>query len=233
MRTTPHKASFVAYDLSRRYATDDRRRLLTPLSEAKIDLNPHQIEAALFAIESPFAKGVLLADEVGLGKTIEAGLLLAQRWSEDRRRLIVIAPASLTRQWADELRDKFHLPAVVLTSQNTPSSSDAAIAGILELRRLHVELDTAVRDAYGWQDLPLEHDFYEVETLPENDRVRYTISPAARKELLKRLLAENHRRAAAESAAVAQTPASKSRPTKRGRRPKTKPASGDLFADEE
>jgi hypothetical protein len=79
---------------------------------------------------------------------------------------------------------------------------DAARAGIVELRRLHVELDVCVRDAYGWHDLPLEHDFYGVETLPENDRVRYTISPAARKELLKRLLAENHRRAAAESAAT-------------------------------
>lgn len=84
---------------------------------------------------------------------------------------------------------------------------EEALAGILELRRLHVELDTAVRDAYGWQNLPLEHDFYEVETLPENDRVRYTISPAARKELLKRLLAENHRRAAAESASPAATKA--------------------------
>jgi hypothetical protein len=59
-------------------------------------------------------------------------------------------------------------------------------------------------------DLPLEHAFYEVETLPENDRVRYTISPAARKELLKRLLAENHRRAAAESAQAPQ-PANRKR----------------------
>jgi hypothetical protein len=79
---------------------------------------------------------------------------------------------------------------------------DEAIAGINELRRLHVELDIAVRDAYGWQDLPLDHDFYEVETLPENDRVRYTISPAARKELLKRLLELNHKRAAEEAAAM-------------------------------
>jgi hypothetical protein len=97
---------------------------------------------------------------------------------------------------------------------------DAARAGIVELRRLHVELDTAVRDAYGWQDLPLEHDFYEVETLPENDRVRYTISPAARKELLKRLLAENHRRAAAESATAALTPASAKKRTKRAKQSK-------------
>lgn len=109
---------------------------------------------------------------------------------------------------------------------------DAARAGIVELRRLHVELDTAVRDAYGWQDLPLEHDFYEVETLPENDRVRYTISPAARKELLKRLLAENHRRAAAESADQAQTPAAPSKPGKRGRR-KSSLDDSDLFANQE
>ena len=75
--------------------------------------------------------------------------------------------------------------------------ADTAAAGfeaLLELRRQHVALDFAVRDAYGWKDLDLEHDFHEVETLPENDRVRYTISPAARREVLKRLLAENHAR---------------------------------------
>lgn len=80
---------------------------------------------------------------------------------------------------------------------------DHALAGLLELRRLHVALDTAVRDAYGWQSLDLQHDFYEVETLPENDRVRYTFSPAARKEVLNRLLALNHERAEAEQAAAA------------------------------
>jgi hypothetical protein len=108
---------------------------------------------------------------------------------------------------------------------------DAARAGIVELRRLHVELDVAVRDAYGWPDLPLEHDFYEVETLPENDRVRYTISAAARKELLKRLLAENYRRAAAESAAQAQTPPSLKKATKRAKRSKAA-ESPSLFSDE-
>ena len=77
------------------------------------------------------------------------------------------------------------------------SKKDADIVNLgfevlLELRRLHITLDIAVRDAYGWQDLDLEHNFHEVETLPENDRIRYTISPAARREVLKRLLAENH-----------------------------------------
>lgn len=80
---------------------------------------------------------------------------------------------------------------------------DRALAGLRELRRLHVALDNAVLDAYGWSSLDLQHDFYEVETLPENDRVRYTISPAARKEVLKRLLALNHERAKAEQAAAA------------------------------
>ncbi len=82
-------------------------------------------------------------------------------------------------------------------------SYHAALDGILHLRKLHVDLDTTVRDAYGWNDLDLAHDFYEVETLPENDRVRYTVSPAARKELLKRLLKLNHERAAEEAAAAA------------------------------
>ena len=95
---------------------------------------------------------------------------------------------------------------------------DAALAGIIELRRLHIELDTTVRDAYGWQDLDLAHDFYEVETLPENDRVRYTISPAARKELLKRLLKLNHERAAEEAAAAAAVePTAKKGKEKKGK----------------
>jgi hypothetical protein len=72
---------------------------------------------------------------------------------------------------------------------------------LLELRRLHVELDLAIRDAYEWQNLSLDHGFHEVETLAENDRVRYTVSATARKELLSRLLALNHARAASENAA--------------------------------
>ncbi len=84
-------------------------------------------------------------------------------------------------------------------SKKDMATATSGLEEIIELRRLHVALDLAVRDAYGWQDLDLQHDFYEVETLPENDRVRYTISPKARVELLKRLLAENHARTGAES----------------------------------
>jgi len=94
-------------------------------------------------------------------------------------------------------------PAMVAkVSKKSDAVAQAGFEGLLELRRLHVQLDTAVRDAYGWTDLALDHDFVEVETLPENDRVRYTISPAARKDVLKRLLTLNHERAKAEAAAL-------------------------------
>ena len=81
-------------------------------------------------------------------------------------------------------------------------SCNEAVQDLDQLRALHVQLDNAVRDAYTWQDLDLQHAFYDVDTLPENDRTRYTISPAARKEVLKRLLALNHERAAEEKAKV-------------------------------
>ncbi len=70
---------------------------------------------------------------------------------------------------------------------------DEAIQGILKLRELHVQMDEAVLDAYGWNDIELKHDFYEVDYLPENDRVRFTIHSDARKEVLKRLLELNHK----------------------------------------
>ena len=87
------------------------------LFDAAVDLNPHQIEAALFALQSPLSKGVILADEVGLGKTIEAGIILCQYWAERRRRLLVISPASIRKQWALELAEKFNLPALVLDTK--------------------------------------------------------------------------------------------------------------------
>ena len=92
-------------------------RLSQSLFDACVDLNPHQIEAALFAMRSPVSKGVLLADEVGLGKTIEAGLAICQHWAERRRRILVICPASIRKQWALELDSKFHLPSIVLDAK--------------------------------------------------------------------------------------------------------------------
>jgi superfamily II DNA/RNA helicase len=87
------------------------------LFDACVDLNPHQIDAAAFALRSPLSKGVLLADEVGLGKTIEAGLVMCQYWAERKRRLLVICPASLRKQWGLELQEKFNLPITILDSR--------------------------------------------------------------------------------------------------------------------
>lgn len=96
---------------------DEADALAQSLSSARVDLNPHQVDAALFALRSPISKGVLLADEVGLGKTIEAALVLSQRWWERQRNLLLIVPASLRKQWSTELREKFSLPSIILDAR--------------------------------------------------------------------------------------------------------------------
>lgn len=114
---TPYHAKYFAYALTQKNTADGVGRLSQSLFDASVDLNPHQIEAALFALKSPLSKGVLLADEVGLGKTIEAGIVLCQNWSERKRRLLVLCPASLRKQWSIELEEKFNLPSVVLDAK--------------------------------------------------------------------------------------------------------------------
>jgi SNF2 family DNA or RNA helicase len=97
---------------------DSADLLASTLVDAQVDLNPHQVEAALFAFQSPLSKGVILADEVGLGKTIEAGLVIAQRWAERKRRILIITPANLRKQWHQELQDKFSLHALILEAKS-------------------------------------------------------------------------------------------------------------------
>lgn len=118
MQLTDYHAKYFAYELTKRCASDNAEKLASVLADAQVDLNPHQVEAALFAFRNPFSKGAILADEVGLGKTIEAGLLLAQKWAERKRRLLVIVPANLRKQWSQELADKFFLPSVVLENKS-------------------------------------------------------------------------------------------------------------------
>jgi predicted RecB family nuclease len=114
---TDFHAKYFGHELSRRHGADGVERMATVLADAQVDLNPHQIEAALFAFRNPFSKGAILADEVGLGKTIEAGLLLAQKWAERKRHLLVIVPANLRKQWSQELADKFFLPSQILEAK--------------------------------------------------------------------------------------------------------------------
>ena len=86
--STPYHAKYFAHELTRISSGNDSDKLSRSLFDAAVDLNPHQIEAALFAFRSPLSKGVILADEVGLGKTIEAGLVLCQHWVERKRKLL-------------------------------------------------------------------------------------------------------------------------------------------------
>jgi superfamily II DNA or RNA helicase len=118
MQLTDYHAKYFAHELTKRSASDNVEMLAGVLSDAQVDLNPHQIDAALFAFRNPFSKGAILADEVGLGKTIEAGLLLAQRWAERRRKLLIIVPANLRKQWNQELLDKFYLPSVIMENKS-------------------------------------------------------------------------------------------------------------------
>lgn len=112
MKITPYHARYFANEITCR-RTDDNR-LSQSLFDAKVDLNPHQIDAALFALKNPLQEGVMLADEVGLGKTIEAGLVLCQKWAERKRNLLIVCPAILRKQWANELAEKFGLPTMVV-----------------------------------------------------------------------------------------------------------------------
>lgn len=118
MAITDYHAKYYAYELTRRYASDNPEKLVTSLLDAQVDLNPHQIEAALFAFKSPLSKGAILADEVGLGKTIEAGLLISQKWAERKRRILIIVPSSLRNQWNQELNEKFFISSTVLESKS-------------------------------------------------------------------------------------------------------------------
>lgn len=127
-----YHAKYYAHELTRRHATNGVDRLSQSLFDASVDLNPHQIEAALFALRNPLQEGVLLADEVGLGKTIEAALVVCQYWAERRRRLLVICPASLRKQWAQELHDKFAVPTTVVDAVSLRKQSAGDILATLQ-----------------------------------------------------------------------------------------------------
>lgn len=90
MKLTDYHAKVYSYDLTKRCSSNNIEKLASTLSDAQVDLNSHQVEATLFAFKSPLSKGAILADEVGLGKTIEAGILLSQKWSERKRKILII-----------------------------------------------------------------------------------------------------------------------------------------------
>src|SRR6266478_7186662 len=117
MNLTDYQAKYFAYELTKRHPSDSLEKLAGAVASAQVDLNPHQVDAALFAFHSPLSKGALLADEVGLGKTIEAGLVISQRWAERKKRILIITPSNLRKRWHQELSEKFFLPCKILEAK--------------------------------------------------------------------------------------------------------------------
>ena len=111
---TKHQIAYLAHALT--FYGSAEENLSKSLASAKVDMNPHQVEAALFALRSPLSQGVLLADEVGLGKTIEACLVIVQRWAEGHRKIILIVPAMIRNQWSQEMLEKFNIPSYIVES---------------------------------------------------------------------------------------------------------------------
>lgn len=115
---TNYQAKYFAYELQRSYANDHVGKLAGLLFDAQVEPKPHQIDAALFALHTPYLPGVILADEVGLGKTIEAGIVISQYWAERKRNILIITPSSLRQQWKQELFEKFLIPASIVDSKS-------------------------------------------------------------------------------------------------------------------
>ncbi|MEJ7713424.1 MAG: SNF2-related protein [Pyrinomonadaceae bacterium] len=115
---TSYQAKYFGHELTKRSSSEKLEKLSQSLFNATVDMNPHQVEAALFAFRSPLSRGALLADEVELGKTIEAGLIISQLWAERRRRILIIVPTSLRKQWNRELIDKFFIASQILETRS-------------------------------------------------------------------------------------------------------------------
>src|SRR5438552_7487128 len=105
------KQRILAEDLVRVRRPDDLERYAASQRQARIDPNPHQIDAVIFALRRLREGGCILADEVGLGKTIEAGLVMAQSRAEGAQRILLIVPKSLIGQWQNELLNLFGVQA--------------------------------------------------------------------------------------------------------------------------
>lgn len=115
---TKYHAKYYANLLTQKAVGGELSSISQSLMSASVDINPHQIDAALFAFKSPLSKGIVLADEVGLGKTIEAGLVICQYWAIGKRKIIIVCPAALRKQWSTELIDKFGIDNIILDTKN-------------------------------------------------------------------------------------------------------------------
>ncbi len=173
---TPYHAAYFAHELTRRSGSDDIARLGTSLFNATVDLNPHQLDAALFAFRAPLSRGALLADEVGLGKTIEAGLVISQLWAERKRRVLVIAPAILRKQWAQELADKFFIGSQVVDTRQLNAARKAGQSALEPADRVVI----ASYHFVAGQQLTVHQVPWDLVVIDEAHRLRNVYKPTNR-----------------------------------------------------
>lgn len=180
---TPYHAKYWAHSLALRGERGTVDSLSQSLGSARVDLNPHQVEAALFAVQSPLAQGVILADEVGLGKTIEAGLVLAQRWAERKRRILLILPATLRTQWQEELLSKFGIPSVIIERPRRPAAQPTnpfLTEGLVAICSYHFAAARAQQIAEIEWDLVILDEAHRLRNIYKGGRMAGTLERALR-----------------------------------------------------
>ena len=192
MKITDYQAKYLAYELTKRCASDSADKLAAAVAGAQVDLNPHQVDAALFAFQSPLSKGAILADEVGLGKTIEAGLVISQKWAERKRRILIITPANLRKQWHQEMNEKFFLNCELLESKNYNAAIKKG-----NFRPFETKEDAIVICSYQFaanKAADVHHTAWDLVVVDEAHRLRNVYKPTNKiANILKMALQERHK----------------------------------------
>ena len=192
MPITDYQAKYLAYELTKRCASDSADKLAAAVAGAQVDLNPHQVDAALFAFQSPLSKGAILADEVGLGKTIEAGLVISQKWAERKRRILIITPANLRKQWHQEMNEKFFLNCELLESKNYNAAIKKG-----HFRPFETKEDAIVICSYQFaanKAADVHHTAWDLVVVDEAHRLRNVYKPTNKiANILKMALQERHK----------------------------------------
>lgn len=171
---TPYQSRYFAEQIVLKRPQSSIDGLASAMSGVKVDLNPHQVDAALFAVKSPLSTGALLADEVGLGKTIEAGLVLAQCWAERKRRILLIVPASLRMQWRSELSEKFFIDSILMESASFNKAKKAGALNPFEVKNAVVicSYNFAARKDFEIRNIP-----WDLVIMDEAHRLRNVYKP--------------------------------------------------------